>query len=107
MFNSEADKCYRFNCKEKITDKYVVLQTKENDVGIREMIVLTSECLAVNNKPCIFPATVNGKKRVACWKEQSDAKETCATEVSDSWTMDATETSECKPGCPGVIECRA
>ena len=104
MFNPVKNSCYRFDCKEKITGKHVIFQTKENGVGIREMIVLNSECLAVNNKPCIFPAKVNGKKRISCWVEQAGEKETCATAVSDSYELDSTETSECTPGCPGVIE---
>ena len=107
MFNPVKNKCFRFDCKEKITAKNVILQTKENDVGIREMIVLTSECLAVNNKPCIFPSKVNGELRVSCWKENSDAKESCATEVSDTLDLDATERSECTQGCPGVLESKS
>ena len=107
MFNPVKNKCFRFDCKEKITAKNVILQTKENDVGIREMIVLTSECLAVNNKPCIFPSKVNGELRVSCWKEDSDAKESCATEASDTLDLDATERSECTPGCPGVLESKS
>ena len=103
MINPAADTCLRFDCKEKVTGKHVILQTKENDIGIREMIVLTSECLAVNNKPCIFPATVNGERRVSCWKENAGAAESCATAVSDSYKMGAEETAECRPGCPGVI----
>ena len=87
-----------------ISGRYVVLQTAENDIGIREMIVLTSECLAVNNKPCIFPATVNGVYRAACWLEGQDQKESCATEVSDNNRMDSLETSECQSNCPGVMK---
>ena len=104
VFNPAADKCYRFNCKKTLKNKHVIFQTKENGVGIREMIVLTSECMAVNNKPCIFPATINDKRRVSCFEEQSGEKASCATEISDHMHLKPTETSECKPGCPGVIQ---
>ena len=104
QYDPVADKCHRINCDKKMSGRYVVLQTAENDIGIREMIVLTSECLAVNNKPCIFPATVNGVYRAACWLEGQDQKESCATEVSDNNNMDSLETSECQPSCPGVMK---
>lgn len=55
--------CYRYNCPAPLTGKHVTLQSKViNGMGIREMVVLTDECMAVNNKPCIFPygETVGG-----------------------------------------------
>ena len=107
MINPTADQCLRFDCPEKIRGKHVILQTKENDIGIREMIVLTSECMAVNNKPCIFPARVRDERRVSCWKENSDAKESCVTSVANDFKLDSQETSECMPGCPGILECRS
>ena len=103
-FYPKKDKCHRFNCDSKVTGKYVILQTQSGGTGIREMIILNSECLAENNKPCIFPSKVNGKRRVSCWPEGSDTEESCATEVDENLNMDAKETSKCRPGCPGVLE---
>ena len=111
-FSANYKRCYRLDCTTPKTGTLVTFQSFRG-IQIREIVVLTSECMAANNKPCIFPAKLrtassqipNHGYMPACF-EKSTNEFVCATDVKYNTygkILEATELSTCKPGCIGVI----